>query len=399
MSEPLEDAVARIRDWGEARDWRGYDPYDALTSPLAPVLSFGTPLGRRLLTQVVKLSPLNLRPVIGVRPAWNAKALALVAAGYARLAAAADDEPARAESGRWLEWLVRHHAGDEAGLAWGYHFDVQTRFFCYPRGTPNTIATSFAAQALLDGCELLGEDRWAPFARDAAHHLRDRMLARDRGSAYFRYLETAPALVHNANALACAVLVRAATAAGEPQLLEPAGEALQTTLRAQRADGSWPYAEEGGGSWVDNFHTGYVLESLAVCDGALPEVRQALQRGLDYWDRMLFLADGTPKYFSHRLWPIDAHCYAQAIDTWIAVAPWHPSALARATRLAELLVARMLDPSGSVHFQRRRLWTSRVPFIRWTTAPAFRALAGLLLAVEKGEVPRKARESEHARLD
>jgi hypothetical protein len=399
MSEPLDRAVARIRRWGEARDWRGYDPYDALTSPLAPLLSLGTPLGRRLLTQVVKLSPLNLRPVLGIRPAWNAKALALVASGYARLSAAGHDEPSRAQSRRWLEWLVRHHAGDEAGLAWGYHFDVQTRFFRYPHGTPNTIATSFAAQALLDGCELLREDRWAQCAGEAAHHLRDRMLVVDGGRAYFRYLAAAPALVHNANALACAVLVRAAGATGERRLLEPAADALRTTLRAQRADGSWPYAEDGGGSWVDNFHTGYVLESLAVCDRALPEVRHALERGLDYWERMLFLADGTPKYFSHRLWPIDAHCYAQGIETWLAVVPWHPRAVARATRLAELFVARMLDPSGYIHFQRRRLWTSRVPFVRWTTAPAFRALAGLMLAVEAGGLRPTVREGEHARLD
>jgi hypothetical protein len=45
-----------------------------------------------------------------------------------------------------------------------------------------------------------------------------------------------------------------------------------------------------------------------------------------------------------------------------------------------LLVERMLAPSGYVWFQERRLFTSRVPFIRWTTAPAFRALAGLLVA-------------------
>ena len=36
----------------------------------------------------------------------------------------------------------------DTGLGWGYHFDVQTRFFAYRAGTPNMIATSFAAHAL-----------------------------------------------------------------------------------------------------------------------------------------------------------------------------------------------------------------------------------------------------------
>jgi len=51
--------------------------------------------------------------------------------------------------------------------------------------------------------------------------------------------------------------------------------------------------------------------------------------------------------------------------------------LAQALRTARLLVRDMLRPNGSVVFQRRRGPDSRVPFIRWTAAPSFRALARL----------------------
>jgi hypothetical protein len=389
-------AIGRIRGWGEARDWVGYDPYDALTSPFARLLSLGTPLGRRVLTQLVKSSPLNLRPLLRIPPAHDAKAIALVASAYARLAAASACERARSDARRWLEWLPRHPTGDGPGLAWGYHFDVQTRFFSYARGTPNTIATSFAAQALLDGAELLGERRWADLAHGAADYLRARMLADDRRGPYFRYLPAQAGLVHNANALACAALVRLARVTGEQELLEPAAAALERTPAAQRPDGSWPYAEGARGDWVDNFHTGYVLESLAICNVSLPQLRTPLERGLSYWEANLFLDDGTPKYSSRRLWPIDAQCYAQAIETWLAVASWHATALAHANRLAALLVARMLDVAGFVHFQQRRLWTSRVPFVRWTTASSFRALAGLQLALAVDRCDWS--EGGHARL-
>src|SRR4051812_14118261 len=152
------EAVARIRGWGEPRGWIGYDPYDALNSPLAPVLTGGTLLGRRLLTQAVKHSPLNLRPLLRIPREHNAMAIALVASAYARLAAGGD-EAAAAGSARWLDWLVAAHTGGNAGLAWGYHFEVQTRFFGYARGEPNAIATSFAAHAFVDGLELLGDER------------------------------------------------------------------------------------------------------------------------------------------------------------------------------------------------------------------------------------------------
>jgi len=278
------------------------------------------------------------------------------------------DERARAQAERWLAWLEQNHSGDEAGLAWGYHFPVQTRFFRYARGTPNTIATSFVAHAFLDAAELLGDTRWKKTANAAADFLVARMLTVERNRSYFRYLPHEGELVHNANLLACAVLARAGAQA-------PARSALTVSLDAQRPDGSWPYSEGAKGGWVDNFHTAYVLESLAHCRSLDPGVTGALDAGARYWRQALFLADGTPKYTPESLYPIEAHCYASAIDTWLALGD-----IGEAERLARLLVERMLDRSGYVWFQRRRLWTNRVPFVRWTTAPSFRALAGVLLA-------------------
>jgi hypothetical protein len=379
LTVELEEAIERIRAWGEAREWRGYDPYDALNSPLAPYLTFGRPLARRLLTQTVKLSPLNLRPLLGVQPEWNAKALALVASGYARLAIALDDERASAQASRWLGWLVDHPSPGATHGGWGYHFDVQTRFFGYARETPNTIATTFVAQALLDGCELLEDQSWAEGARAAACFIREKMLVRNESGTYFRYLPAEHELVHNANLLACAALARTARVIEDESVLEPVEEALATSLAAQEDDGSWPYAETAGQRWVDNFHTAYILESLVQCAVFFPEAVEPLERGIGYWERELFLPDGTPKYFPDRVHPLDAHSYASAIDTWIALADRYPNALENASRLAELVTDRMLDPSGYVHFQQRRLWTSKIPFVRWSTAPTFRALAGLLL--------------------
>jgi hypothetical protein len=367
----IDAAVARIRAWGEARDWRGYDPYDALNSPAAGLLTLGRPLGRRLLTQVVKRSPLNLRPLLGIKPGVNSKAIALVASGYARLAAAGDDT-ARDEAVRRLDWLAAR------GPGWGYHFPVQTRFFAYAAESPNTIATSFAVHALLDGYELLEHASLRNDIESACDFLNGEMLTKSEHGPFFRYIPGEDDLVHNANLLACSVFVRAAHVLGRPRLLERALPAVLTTLAAQRDDGSWPYADSA--PWVDNFHTAYVLESLAHCAGSIPEARAALDAGLDYWERELFLPDGTPKHTPDHLFPVDAHCYASAIDAYIALTQWRPGALERAEHLAALLVARMLDPTGYICFRRERFWMNRVPFVRWTTAPSFKALAGLVLA-------------------
>jgi hypothetical protein len=365
----IKDAIAAIRRWGEAREWRGADPYDALNSPLAPAVTLSRPLGRRLLTQAVKLSPVNLRPALLIKPEWNAKAIGLVASAYAHLAAAGD-ESAPPQAVRWLSWLEWNHSGDDSGLAWGYPFEVQTRFFRYARGTPNTIATTFVAHAFLDAAELLGDPRWRGPAESASAYLTERMLHRESNREYFRYVQQEPQLVHNANLLACSVLARVGRG-------DEAASALETSLAAQRTDGSWNYAEGRHGDWVDNFHTGYVLQSLAHCIAVRPEVEHQLLKGLEYWQRELFQVDGTPRPAPGRDLPIDAHDYATAIETWLAMPGDRNHAVDRSRRLARLLVDRMLDPKGFVRFQQRRYWTNKTPFVRWTTAPSFRALAAL----------------------
>jgi hypothetical protein len=370
--------VDSIRSWGEARDWRGYDPYDALCSPFAPYLTFGTALGRQAMTQVVKRSPVNLRPALRIKPAHNDKALGLVASGYARLAVARDDATAADAARRWLDRLISDGVADGDGRAWGYHFDVQTRFFGYASGTPNTIATSFVAHALLDGLELLGDVRFGDAARKATRFLVEHMFDSE-GEPFFRYLPQERELVHNANLLACSVAVRTAALRDEP-LDKRVVEAVKTSVEAQSDDGSWPYSAGPAGNWIDNFHTGYVLESLGRCSALIEGLRPTLERGFDYWERALFRPDGEPKPTPERRFPVDAHDYAQAIETWLSALDWRGGAIERAERTADLLVDRMLNPRGYVNFQRGRFVTNRVPFIRWTTAPAFRALAGLELA-------------------
>ncbi len=371
-----------IRRWGEERDWRGYDPYDALRSPLAPYLTLGTRTGRRLLTQLVKRCPLNLRPLLRIGPDWNSKAIALVASGYARLAAARSDPKLEERARCWLATLLlRGERGD--GLAWGYNFEAQTRFFRYARETPNAIATSFAVGALLEGRRHLGAEQWLEAAERACEGLVATLLLEENGRRFFAYLPGERCLVHNANALAAAAVVGTGRAAGRRDLVQRGLDALETTVAGQREDGSWPYSEREGERWVDNFHTAYVLQSLARCAAVERSLESPLARGLDFWAEALFVGD-RPRYAVGATYPLDAHCYADAVETWVAVAPWRPEAPTAAERAAAALVRDMLSPRGYVYLQRRRLWTNRVPCVRWSTAPAFRALAGLeLLAARR----------------
>src|SRR5262245_21273652 len=85
----------------------------------------------------------------------------------------------------------------------------------------------------------------------------------------------------------------------------------------QLTDGSWWYAEEPKYHWIDNFHTGYNLDSLKTYIQSTGDERYrgAMMRGLDFFKRHFFAEDGCPRYYHNRTQPIDSQCAAQSIET------------------------------------------------------------------------------------
>src|SRR3954453_10069666 len=145
----LDRALSAVECWGAARDWTGSDPYDGLNATRVVTPLLRSRRGRQVVTQVVKRSPLDLRPLLGVRAAESAAALAQIVSAYA----IGSFVPEYERGDKLAELVRRLEARRCDGFAqpcWGYHFDVQTRVFFYPKGSPNTIATAFAALALLD---------------------------------------------------------------------------------------------------------------------------------------------------------------------------------------------------------------------------------------------------------
>jgi len=373
----IVDAAKELEAWGSARGWSGTDPYDGLNAErlFTPLLRSGR--GRQVATQLVKRSPLNLRPLLGIHEAQSSAALAQVASAYAHNGFLHDDEASEKLAGSLAALESLRCEGFEEPC-WGYHFDVQTRVFFYPRGAPNTIATAFAGLGLLDGFEATGEQRWLELAHGAGNFfLHNVPQTEDRSGAYFGYLVGDRTPIHNANVLVCALLARLAGHTGRHDFRDAAQAGVAYTVSRQRDDGSWPYGEEPHLGWVDGFHTGYVLESLLVCDHAGLDggLRSALESGLDFYRREFFLADGTPKYLPNAVFPIDTQCAAQGIQTFARAGDDKT-----ACRVFEFARRKLHRRDGAFIFQRRRLWRNGTPHMRWSAAPMMVALTHLLEA-------------------
>lgn len=379
----VQHTARQLLAYCRARDWTGYDPYDALNSRVfrcLPLLHFKLP--RLLLTQVVKRSPINLRPLLLVPQTQNPKGVALFASSLLKFEKAGliDDV---GEIQRLVQTLLSLRSDQAKQFCWGYNFDWQTRFRLVPRASPNIICTSFAANALLDAYEWGRDPRLLNAAVSAADFILDVLFwSEGDGIACFNYTPLWRSQVHNASLLGAALLCRVSRLAGERRFLEPALRAARYSVRKQHADGAWDYGESDSPSqrWKDNFHTGYNLCALSRIGeyAATDEFQSCIGRGLEYYLAHFFREDGAPRYFHDSIYPIDIHSVAQSILTLVELRALDPRNLALANSVFRWALANMWDSRGYFYFQKLPRYTVRIPFMRWSEAWMLLALATVL---------------------
>lgn len=411
MIDELERVYEKSWAWARARSFAGYDPFDALNSRLFQATPFKrSRLARLVWTQFFKRSPVNLRPLASVPAERNAKGAALFALSALSRFRARTCVERENEARELLRTLLEARFETRSGAtAWGYNFDWQGRSFYAPRGTPTIVPTAFAARALVEASDVFGmkraspgvseEDGLASFSEarglylDAARSACDFILRDLNRSAEaadeicFSYTPLDRTRVLNASLLAGETLASVGARTGEGELVEMGLKAARYVARRQRADGSWGYGEADYQTWSDNFHTAFILASLARIRAAAgeagDELRETMARGYAFWRAEFFLADGWPKYYHRSAYPADAHSAGASVSALIDLCDFDgiedkDEARALAERVAHWTIRNLFDGSGRFYYQKRRLYTVRTPYMRWSQAWMTYALARLL---------------------
>jgi hypothetical protein len=403
MTVELEQVYESVRAWCRGRDYAGHDPFDALNSRLfrATPLKHSR-LARLAWTQAFKRSPVNLRAPALVPAQRNSKGTALFAlAALSRFRAthdAGDEREARA----LLKDLLAARVEAKHGAAWGYNFDWQGRAFYAPRGTPTVVPTAFAVRALAEAVAVFdtpGEEgtvsgdvwEYVTAATGACQFILEDLNRADETDeeVCFSYTPGDRTRVFNASLLAGEALAEVGAITGPRRWADYALRAARYVVRRQRGDGSWAYGADSYQGWSDNFHTAFVLTSLArilrACaaqletdTATLNEIEEAIKRGYRFWRERFFLADGWPKYYHRSAHPADAHSAGAALVALAELRDTEPDAAELAARVASWALRELYDPRGFFYYQKRRLYTVRTPYMRWSQAWMLYGLARTL---------------------
>ncbi|MHA2324741.1 MAG: hypothetical protein ACXACB_05020 [Promethearchaeota archaeon] len=382
------DSIIRLDHWLDEHDFKGYEPFDGLSSFLRP-LTLQKCFPERVLQQLILRCPFHIRPLVGVKPMMSTKGMGFLARGYIRMWKTTRQLIWKRKATYCLDWLIDNKSRDYSGACWGNHFDYASRGGQLPKFVPTVVWTSLIGQAFLDGYEFFSDKRYLDVARSCCEFiLKDLLHVKyDKGICIGYSPLDKKATIHNSNMLGAAFLARTSSLVKRKELADIAREAISYSCNCQLSSGGWYYGESDNYHWIDNWHTAYNLDSLQwyILTTGDKEYLSNLKRGYIFYRRNFFEGNGKPKYYFDKLYLVDIQCASQAIDTLCFLSKDNLDGISLAIKVATWTIDNMQDKSGYFYYRKLRRKIVKVPMLHWGQATMFSALSHLYSKLSMAE--------------
>ena len=248
------------------------------------------------------------------------------------------------------------------------------------------MATTFNTEALLEAYKITKDKKYLDTAISASQFvLKDLNRTYDENKNFsFSYSPIDKTQVYNASLLGAKLLSLVYQYTKDETLLVEAKKAVQYVCDYQQESGAWAYGNKPYHQWVDNFHTGYNLECLHVYQTISEDTSysNAIEKGLTYYVNTFFTEDGMSKYYNNALYPIDIHAPAQMIVTLqkMGVIEEYREMV---DGVLQWTILNMQDSKGYFYYQKKKYFSSKIPYIRWAQAWMFYGFSYYSLSLKK----------------
>jgi hypothetical protein len=368
----------------ESENYMGYDPYDALNMPL-PWDKLGKWLPA-ITIQTLKHCPVNPRPLLGIKPGYNPKAMGLFLQAFCILYKKTGQPQYLDRAGFFFRWLVQNASKRQKGIGWGYNFRWISPIRDLPAYTPSAVVTAFVCKGINAYYLLTGNSEAAVCLTGAAEFVLNELpVFEDPTGLNFSYTPLQNEICYNASLMAAEILAYTYSLHQNEEVKQTIIKACNFVLSRQKKDGSWFYSEDPEKHierYQIDFHQGFILESLDTIQQliSLPDIKiqEAIERGLHFYRYNQFTDDGKAYFRLPALFPIDIHHIAQGILTFSRFSSHDPSYLPFSYVIAGWAFDNMFCRKGYFYYRKNRLLVNRVSYIRWSQAWMLLAFSEIL---------------------
>jgi len=369
-------SLEKLEQYIVSQNFQGYDPYDILNSLiLGRIIKGSHKYVQIFATQFNRLCPLNKRNILRVKKDFNSKAMALFTSGYLTLYKKNKQKEYLDKAIFCLNWLEQNNCenfDNEYGL--GFTFNIMMKTYSLNKGKSSVIISIYAGNAFIDAYEILGDEKYLKWAIAVGNFLINQVpiVRINNNSLWFSYLVSGLFECYNVTSHAAALLARIYFHTKDSLMLKYSSHAMNYIIKKQRNDGSWKYAENI--NWTDNYHTGFVLESLAKYMKMTDDHRYAnqLEKGIQHYKKYMFLATGQPilyhpKYRPNLLRRMQARTDIRDCAQGIIVFKILNSAESDlfASKIASWTIKEMQSQHGYFFYQANHFFKIKIPYIRW----------------------------------
>lgn len=374
----IDEIIKNCEKYLIKNEYKSYDQFDALTNPLINRLTKNKQLARRIAIQVVAKFPFDLH-WLGMKKMLHTKTISDMLWFYS-IEKGID---ASNEINHFFELLIQKKLKDR--YIWGLTFPYTSRFIDADASMPNLYNTVNAGISICYSFLHL-KDPNKQIAKEAIngiiHSIETEFGYIDEDpKGWYIYYPGQKHPVYNVNALTIYFLVFVKKLGlNDLRFLDKRIKSLIHLLaEEQENDGSWFYSRSDKGKWIDGFHTGFILESLAFAhkEGYAKEIAESLHLGWDFYLKKMFTKEGYSKYYlESNKFPIESQNYAQTIQTLSNISKWLKwDQKDLLNKTINIVIKNLYDKRGFFYYKKTKFFIYKQPFLRWSVTPMMIALS------------------------
>lgn len=383
----FETSFEKLRSYIEKENFKGYDPYDTLNSPIK--FKYFGKLIPVLALQFQKRNPINIRPLLGVKKAHNPKALGLFLYSYCKLQKSFPDKDYSQQINYLFDTLKSCDSKGFSGYCWGYNFDWASSGKYIKAFSPNIVVTAFIAKGIFEYYQLTKNEEALHILESVSLFiLNDLPKTETKDGICISYTTLGIDNCYNASLLAAVVLSQLYSITKNEELKTLAIKAVDFVIAKQHADGHWNYSIDDNGkerTQID-FHQGYVVDCIddvmKYCSIENEKYSEAVKKGTEYYFKNQFFESGQSKWRLPKIYPVEIHNQTQGIITFVKMSKLNPEYSMFSDTIAKWTIEEMQDKKGFFYYRKLKTYTNKISFMRWSQAWMFVALTELLTSIK-----------------
>jgi hypothetical protein len=378
----IQKSFQKLKAYIESENFKGYDPYDTLNSPI-PFHWLGK-WGAVLAIQFQKRNPFNIRALLGIKKDYNPKAIGLLLHAYSLDYQNNKNEETLEKMSFFFNWLLDNRTNGYDEYCWGYNFDWASPVKFLEKFSPTIVVSGFVAKGVFEYYQATQNPKALEVLKSIGDFTQNKLewTETEKGKCVSYSTKTIDCC-YNANMLGAELFARLYVITKESRYKELACKMTDFTVAYQKVSGLWNYSidiKTGKERIQIDFHQGYVLDSihyvLKYC-GNNEVYLSALKLGTAYYYKNQFKETGQSIFRVPNDYPVEIHNQAQGIISLTRLAYLSEDYGLFATKIANWTAENMQSKKGYFYYKKYPYHTIKTPFMRWSQAWMLLALTEL----------------------